>query len=74
MFTARAFRKLLSVYVLSYFSFGFEGRIWDLTVLVPDHCLSFYFDHMPSESSQAGKKAMADILTSICNKILKTGE
>ena len=25
------------------FSFGFEGRIWDLTVSVPDHCLSFYF-------------------------------
>ena len=42
-FTARAFRKLLSMYVLSYFPFGFEGRIWDLIVLVPDHCLSFYF-------------------------------
>ena len=23
--------------------FGFEGRIWDLNVSVPDHCLSFYF-------------------------------
>ena len=23
--------------------FGFEGRMWDLTVSVPDHCLSFYF-------------------------------
>ena len=22
--------------------FGFEGRIWDLSVSVPDHCLSFY--------------------------------
>ena len=21
----------------------FEGRIWDLIVSVPDHCLSFYF-------------------------------
>ena len=21
---------------------GFEGRIWDLIVSVPDHCLSFY--------------------------------
>ena len=41
-FTARAFRKLLSVYVFSYFP-GFEGRIWDLIVSVPDHCLSFYF-------------------------------
>ena len=34
---------LLSIYVFSYFPFGFEGRIWDLIVLVPDHCLSFYF-------------------------------
>ena len=41
--TARAFRKLLSVYVFSNFPLGFEGRIWDLIVSVPDHCLSFYF-------------------------------
>ena len=25
-----------------YFPFGFEGRIWDLIVSVPDYCLSFY--------------------------------
>ena len=36
-------RKLPSVYVFSYFPFGFEGRMWDLIVLVPDRCLSFYF-------------------------------
>ena len=42
-FTASAFRKLLSMYVFSYFPFGFEGRMWDLIVSVPDHCLSFYF-------------------------------
>ena len=42
-FTASAFRKLSSIYVFSYFPFGFEGRIWDLIVSVPDHCLSFYF-------------------------------
>ena len=28
--------------VFSYFPFGFQGRIWDLIVSVPDHCLSFY--------------------------------
>ena len=28
----------------SYFPFGFEGRIWDLIVSVPDHCLPSYFD------------------------------
>ena len=43
MFAASAFRKLSSIYVFSYFPFGFEGRIWDLIVSVPDHCLSFYF-------------------------------
>ena len=43
LFAASAFRKLSSIYVFSYFPFGFEGRIWDLTVSVPDHCLSFYF-------------------------------
>ena len=25
--------------------FGFEGRIWDLIVSVPDHCLSFYLSY-----------------------------
>ena len=43
-FTASAFRKLWSIYVFSYFPFGFEGRMWDLIVSVPDHCLSFYFE------------------------------
>ena len=42
-FTARAFRKLLSIYVFSYLPFDFEGRMWDRIVSVPDHCLSFYF-------------------------------
>ena len=42
-FTARAFRKLMLIYVFSYFPFGFDGRILDLIVSVPDHCLSFYF-------------------------------
>ena len=41
-FTASAFRKLPSIYVFSYFPFGFEGRMWDLIVSVPDHCLSLY--------------------------------
>ena len=40
-FTARAFRKLLSIYIFSSFPFDFEGKIWDLIVSVPDHCLSF---------------------------------
>ena len=43
LFAASAFRKLSSIYVFSYIPFGFEGRVWDLIVSVPDHCLSFYF-------------------------------
>ena len=46
-FTASAFRKLPSIYVFSYFPFGFEGRMWDLIVSVSDHCLSFYFPYVP---------------------------
>ena len=44
LFAARAFLKLLSFYVFSYFPFGFEGRIWDLIVSVSDHRLSFYLE------------------------------
>ena len=39
-------RKLRSIYVFSFFSFGFEGRMWDLIVSVPDHCFSFYFTYL----------------------------
>ena len=46
-FSASAFFKLPSIYVFSYFPFGFEGRLWDLIVSVPDHCLSFYFKDLP---------------------------
>ena len=38
-----AFRKLSSIYIFSYFPFGFEGRMCDLIVSVPDYCLSFYY-------------------------------
>ena len=33
-------------FVFSYFSFGFECRMWDLIVLVSDHCLSIYFSQV----------------------------
>ena len=32
------------IYVFSYFPFGFEGRMWDLIVSVPGHCLFFTFN------------------------------
>ena len=42
--------NLPSVYVFSYFPFGFESRMWDLIVSVPDHCLSFYL--LPCKTSR----------------------
>ena len=32
------------VCVCDFFSFGFEGGMWDLLVYVPDHCLSVYLE------------------------------
>ena len=33
----------LSICACVSLSFGFEGEMWNLIILVPDHCLSFYF-------------------------------
>ena len=52
--TASAFRKLLSVHIFSNFPFGFEGRMWDLIVSVPDHCLSFCFENNILYEYQSG--------------------
>ena len=35
--------KVLPAAASALFPFGFEGGIWDLIILVPDHCISFYF-------------------------------
>ena len=70
-FTASAFCKLLSIYVFSCFPFGFEGRMWDLIVSVPDHCLSFYLrnfgngftvsDPFPFINTCKGEEIQSDI-------------
>ena len=39
-------------YVFSYFPFGFEGRMWDLIVSIPDNCLSFYFRKCPGNAKR----------------------
>ena len=31
---------------VSFFPFGFEGGMWDLIVLIPDHCISIYFQQI----------------------------
>ena len=59
--SASAFRKLSSIYVFSYFPFGFEGRIWDLIVSVPDHCLSFYFVFYYISTELFGSKLHGDV-------------
>ena len=44
--------------LFSYFLFGFEGRMWDLIVSVPDHCLPFYFmvDNVFRDASEVLKE------------------
>ena len=49
----RVFRERLSICVCVSFPFRFEGGIWDSTVLIPNHCLSFYF----SSSRHANKSS-----------------
>ena len=39
--------KVYQFFVCPSFPIGFEGRIWDLIVLIPDHCLSIYFTTIP---------------------------
>ena len=53
--------KLSSIYVFSYFPFGFEGRIWDLIVSVPDYCLSFYFLYCKNRGPSDGLGNKASI-------------
>ena len=65
LFAASAFRKLSSIYVFSYFPFGFEGRIWDLIVSVPDHCLSFYFANYLFHTDLFHLKCMISAMTLI---------
>ena len=38
----RVFRERLSICECASFPFGTESELWDLIVLVSDHCLSFY--------------------------------
>ena len=38
-----SFLNVSSVCVCASVPFDFEGGIWDLIVLILDHCLSFYF-------------------------------
>ena len=39
-FAVHVCRECLSICVYAFFPFDFEGGMWDLIVLVPDHCLN----------------------------------
>ena len=36
---------VFQMYVCVSFPFGFEGGMWDLIIVIPDHCLSIYFSY-----------------------------
>ena len=42
--TAHVFRGRWSNCVCPSFPFGIEGGMWDVIVLIPDHCLSIYLE------------------------------
>ena len=42
-FTVCVFCECFSVCMCASFPFSFEGRMWELIVLVPDYCLSIVF-------------------------------
>ena len=38
-----SFVNVSQMYVCVYFALEFQGGMWDLNVLISDHCLSMYF-------------------------------
>ena len=72
IYKARAFRKLLSIYVFSYFPLGSEGRIWDLIVSVPNHCLSFYFASFKLQFDRNHVAVSFQFLCSVAIKVFLT--
>ena len=49
-------RKRLSVCMFVSFPFDFENGLWDVIVLIPDHCLSTYFLRYPVNMEHRIKK------------------
>ena len=38
-----SFVNVFQMYVFISFPFGFGGGMWDLIILISDHCISIYF-------------------------------
>ena len=69
-FTAPVYREDLSVFVCVSFPFGFEGRVWDLIVLAPDHCLSFFLLSFDIQSTLNIYNAISKFLVLVSLSIL----
>ena len=41
-----SFVNVYQICVCPSFPFGIEGGVWDVIVLIPDHCLSIYFTNL----------------------------
>ena len=39
-----SFLNVYQMLCVSHFPFGIECGMWDVIVLIPDHCISIYFD------------------------------
>ena len=46
-----SFEGVCRIWCVSFFSFGIEGRMWVVVVLIPDHCLSIYLKTFKSSCS-----------------------
>ena len=42
------------------FPFGTEGGMWDVIILIPDHCLSIYFTHYCIKAERILKEGLAN--------------
>ena len=45
------------------FPFGIEGGMWGVIVLIPDHCLSIYFEHSGKVHEDYSKTVPSGVYT-----------
>ena len=51
----------------SSFPFSFDGGLWNLIVLIPDHCLSIYFSCLSDVGSSLWQaKCTISLQTQVC--------
>ena len=51
------------------FPFAFKGGMWDLIVLIPDHCFSIYFDRDTISIFQNNKRQFGEYIMFSLNNI-----